>query len=132
MRERASTFFPLGILILADLLRGNDWDVEIINIDQARYSQDEVLAMLREFQPSVVGWSAVTATAYAYIKELTPIIKTQHPDALIFLGGNLCSVAEFLLKCGVDMVFVGEAEVSLPKVLKYIFYFESLVQRHQP
>ncbi len=121
LREKADTFFPLGILVLAKLLRDIKWNVEIINIDQARYSQNEVLAMLLELQPDVIGWSAVTATAYSYIKEMTLIIKKEQPNALIFLGGNLCSVADLLLSIGVDVVFVGEAEVSLPKVLKCIF-----------
>jgi len=127
LRKKADTFFPLGILILAKLLRDIKWDVEIINIDQARYSQKEVLAMLRELQPNVIGWSAVTATAYSYIKEMTLLIKKEQPNALMFLGGNLCSVSDLLLNIGVDVVFVGEAEVSLPKVLKCIFDHDGIM-----
>jgi len=120
LREKADTFMPTGILVLADLLREIGWQVDIINIDLKRYPADEVLRQLKEMTPDVVGWSAVAATAYAYVKEMTQRIKDAFPGAKVFLGGNLCSVADRLLHAGVDIVFVGEAEVSLPTVCKRI------------
>ena len=120
LRETADTFMPTGILVLADLLREIGWQVEIINIDLNRYPAEEVLRQLKAIQPDVVGWSAVAATAYAYVTEMTPRIKDALPDAKVILGGNLCSVADRLLHAGVDIVFVGESEVSLPKVCKRI------------
>lgn len=126
LREKADSFMPTGILVLADLLREIGWQVDIINIDLKRFPAAEVLRQLKEITPDVVGWSAVAATAYSYVKDMTPRIKEVLPGVKVFLGGNLCSVADRLLEAGVDIVFVGESEVSLPKVCGRISRSESV------
>ena len=116
--NEGSFFLPSGILVLSALLKQEGYEVNVINVDQLRLSDEEVLENIKKYSPDFIGWSAVTAGAYSYVKEMTKKIKFEYKKVPIFLGGNLCSVGELLLKNGIDIVFVLEAVVSLIKVIE--------------
>ena len=66
---------------------------------------------MRNYEPDVLGISAVVSTAYEYSKRLSCDIKNILPETLIVLGGNMGASANVLLrKTGVDLVVVGEGE----------------------
>ncbi|NHQ59178.1 B12-binding domain-containing radical SAM protein [Chlorobium sp. BLA1] len=111
-------FLPSGILALSSILKNNGWTVDVLNVDVERITDEEVIAYIKKYNPDAIGWSAVASTAYGYIKRMTQKIKNLCVGVPIFLGGNLCSISELLLKCGIDIVFIGEAEISLVKVLE--------------
>lgn len=124
IRPYPTDFPPFGSMAIIQSIRRNlEVDVSFYNIDFHRPSLEEVRQYFKEEQFDVLGISAVVSTAYAYVKELTSIIKSVSPKTTIILGGNLAASAEILhRKCGVDYCVVGDGEKIIVELLDYLFF----------
>ena len=80
----------------------------------------KISELIRRFNPSIIGYGGV-ATSYGRTKRFSQFVKSNYPGILQIAGGPLSSVTQLLLeKAGMDAVFHGEAETSLPYFLKMI------------
>ena len=82
--------------------------------------QEELRAALEEFQPDVVGVSALFNSSFGYIQSLVHTVKEFDPEVLTLAGGGLPSAAfELMLtKCpDLDAICKGEGELPLLALL---------------
>lgn len=80
----------------------------------------ELSELIKKFKPLIIGYGGV-ATSYGRTKRFSQFVKRNYPGILQIAGGALASVTRLLLeKAGIDAVFHGEAETSLPYFLKMV------------
>lgn len=117
---------PLGLLYVGAIIEGCGHkaklidlyldDVELKDFDHGFF--DKIDTIIEDYKPSIIGYSGI-ATSYGRTKRLSQHIKSNYPDIMQIAGGSLASVYDLLLtKTKVDVVFHGEAEVSLPIFLE--------------
>lgn len=73
---------------------------------------------VEDFAPQVIGFGGI-ATSYGRVKKLSQRLKQRFPGVLQIAGGPLSSVYELLLsRTFIDVVFHGEADISLPVFIR--------------
>ena len=118
---------PLGLLYVGEIIEGCGHkakiidlyldDVELKDFDHGGFF-DKIDTIIEDYKPSIIGYSGI-ATSYGRTKQLSLHIKSNYPKIMQIAGGPLASVYDLLLtKTKVDVVFHGEAEVSLPIFLE--------------
>jgi anaerobic magnesium-protoporphyrin IX monomethyl ester cyclase len=76
--------------------------------------------ILDNFKPDIVGYSGV-ATSYGSAKQYALCIRQKYPKIIQIAGGPLASIYSLLLsKASLDVVVHGEAELSLPLLIKQL------------
>lgn len=113
---------PLNLLLLAAIVRENGYNPQIIDCPALGLSYDDVLALLRETNPRFVGLTAMTPHIMQ-VGKLAKAIKKEFPEIIVFLGGaHISSVPEETMSRfpDIDIGFIGEADFSLPEVIKAI------------
>ncbi len=92
------------------------YDIDIL------YPNDDVLKKyFQEYQPTVIGLSAVVSTSYLQVKRISRIIREVCPDAWIVVGGHLASSANVILrKTEADLCVVGDGERPWVTFLDYV------------
>jgi len=124
---------PLGVAYLASYLereghqvsildcRGNKSDqIKVVNGIRYGITDDQILSAVEKFKPDIVGisnmWTAYSGDAH----EAAQVIKNRYPEMMIIFGGSHPSeFAELVLKDkNVDLVVLGEGEMTLTEVLK--------------
>ncbi len=113
-RVNPCEFPPYACLSLMKYLKKNgykDDELDFYNVDYHRPELDELLEIIKEKKPDVLGISAVVSTSYKFTKEISLLVKKELPDTKIIVGGNLAASAEILLrKTGTDFCVLGEGE----------------------
>ncbi|MFQ6112095.1 MAG: B12-binding domain-containing radical SAM protein, partial [Nitrospinota bacterium] len=115
----APRHFPLGLGILAEVLRLRGHEVKVLDINGERPGRGEVWRRLRGCSFDVAGIGGLTS-AYSYAKWLLPLLKRRNPSAKVVAGGSLASpLPELFLKNNpsADAVVMGEGEETLPELL---------------
>lgn len=85
----------------------------------------KISELIEGFKPRIIGYGGV-ATSYGRTKRFSQFVKSNYPGILQIAGGPLSSITQLLLeKAGIDAVFHGEAETSLPYFLKMVSAGES-------
>ena len=118
---------PLGLLYVGAIIEGCGHkakiidlyldDVELKDFDHGFFF-DKIDIIIEDYKPSIIGYGGI-ATSYGRTKQLSLHIKSNYPKIMQIAGGPLASVYDLLLtKTKVDVVFHGEAEVSLPIFLE--------------
>lgn len=106
-------------MAIVQALRADGHDPYFYDIDGLRPSFEEVEKFFRDYQPDVVGISAVVSTAYAYTKNLARMIRRVAPATRIVVGGNLAASAEILHRlASIDVCVVGEGEIVISNLMK--------------
>jgi anaerobic magnesium-protoporphyrin IX monomethyl ester cyclase len=80
----------------------------------------ELQAVLEEFQPDIVGISALFNSSFGYIQSLVKVAKDFNPDILTIAGGGLPSAAYKLMleTCpDLDAICKGEGELPLKTLI---------------
>ena len=117
IRPVPTNYPPFGSMALIQSLRMAGYDPYFYDIDGLRPSFDEVVRFFADYQPDLIGVSAVVSTAYAYTKTLCCALRCALPRATIAVGGNLAASAELLLRrCAVDCCGVGEGERTIVRL----------------
>ncbi|HEY9070151.1 MAG TPA: radical SAM protein [Candidatus Ozemobacteraceae bacterium] len=112
---------PLGLLYVAGILQrsgaeGKILDLYLADSESAFFS--DLDGEMERFRPQVVGLGGI-GSSYSWAKTLALRIRERWPQVRIIAGGALSSVGDLLLKkAGVDCVFYGETENSLPRYLE--------------
>jgi len=91
------------------------------DIDMMLPSDEEFIEYLKEYQPTIVGLSAVVSTSYSQVKRLSKIIRDTCPDTWIVCGGAITAIANVLLrKTNVDICVIGDGEIPWVEFLDYV------------
>lgn len=89
----------LGVKMAADLLRADDWDIDL----QLPETHDALIDAVSQQSPKIIGLSAAGEYALPDLAKLVVAIRLSAPGALIFLSGNIVEEApETLRLMGID------------------------------
>ena len=114
----------IAIVSLVNWMEKHGYSSEMYDyydIDMMLPSDEEFIEYLKEYQPTIVGLSAVVSTSYDQVKRLSKIIRDTCPDAWIVCGGAITAVANVLLrKTNVDICVIGDGEMSWVEFLDYV------------
>ncbi len=114
---------PMGILYLAAYLRQKfPLEVRLLNQRAEDCSDDELIKMIVDDQPDVVGFSVMT-TCSGPLADLTRRLKQALPKTLVLVGGPHASSfkEKVLADTEADVVVVGEGELAFESVLQAWF-----------
>jgi radical SAM superfamily enzyme YgiQ (UPF0313 family) len=108
--------FPLGLAYIAGSLLKSGHEIEVLDINAERWTEDEVVKKIKKLGDSyhLAGISALTGD-HLYVEWLCHMLKKFKPEIQIVLGGHLASaLPQFLMEqLPVDYVVVGEGEETI-------------------
>jgi anaerobic magnesium-protoporphyrin IX monomethyl ester cyclase len=122
-RVKVMTFPPLGIQMLAPIVRQAGHEVRMFDTCHPRMQAEDIASEARRERPDVIGLSFLSVTAYPYLKAAARTIKAANPDIPIIVGGPFATInaARILQDCPfIDHVGVGEGEDLLPDYLAHL------------
>lgn len=118
---------PLGLLCIASCLReqfGSDVEVRVLDMWIQRRGALDLEKDLREFQPHVVGVSALNFEAEE-AGRIAHVTRTELPDAIVALGGPFSHGRQNLARIKAtslyDWIFDGEADLAFPAAVERWF-----------
>ena len=112
---------PIGLLYLASNIRAaleEHVEVRVVDMKLRLMKEETFDQILQEFQPDVVGFSALNYEAYAG-HALAERIKTQNPKIITVFGGPyaLKNAEKILQDSNIDWVFEGSADRTFTQAL---------------
>ncbi len=121
---------PLGLLYLLSSMRqrlGAAIDVKLIDMKVAAMSAEELLPTLQNFQPDVIGFSALNFEAQASY-QVARLAKKINPAVITVMGGPfaLNNSKAVLEESAMDWVFEGPADRAFPEVLYRVITNQAL------
>lgn len=105
--ERQVDYEPLGLLTLSSVLRQAGHEVRL-----SIASQEDPVAVAREWKPGVVGYSVYTG-AQTYYRDLNLRLKETLEVFSVFGGPHPTYFPEYVEEPGVDAVCIGEGEGAI-------------------
>ncbi len=117
---------PYGILYIADVCRRNNFDTRLlVNTFKKYYSQEDIIKIARDFDPSIIGLSFPTLdilNVYSLIAKLK-----ENSRAVIVCGGpHPSSRPHEVMNNNADIVVIGEGELTTDALCKL---FSKVYQR---
>lgn len=113
----------LAIVALVSWMEKNGYTAEqydFYDIDTLLPSDEAIAAYFREYQPDVVGLSAIISAFYPALKRIAAIIRRECPNAWIVMGGHMAAAANTILrKTEVDICVAGDGEIAWVEFLNY-------------
>jgi radical SAM superfamily enzyme YgiQ (UPF0313 family) len=122
-RVRVMAFPPLGIQMLAPVLRQAGHRVRMFDTCHPRMRAEDIAEAARQERPDVIGLSFLSVTAYPALKEAARRIKVANPDIPIIVGGPFATINSdrILRDCPfIDHVGAGEGEELFPDYLAHL------------
>jgi radical SAM superfamily enzyme YgiQ (UPF0313 family) len=114
----------IAIVSLIKWMEKHGWGPEsydYYDIDMELPTDERLAQYFREYNPTVVGLSAVVSTCYYQTRRISRILRETCPDAWIVLGGSLTASANLVLhKTAVDLCIVGDGEIPWVEFLEYV------------
>lgn len=110
--------FPIGLSYVASAIQRAGHDIELMDLDAHRRSDDELRGMLKERTFDVAAFGCIV-TGYRIVKKLSKMIRDVRKDAVIVAGNSVAdSIPELLLsKTEVDIAALGEGDVTIIELL---------------
>ena len=87
---------PLGLLCIASACRKSGWEVRVLDLNAERRSDDELLNDIQDFEPSIVGITAII-TQYDEVKKISYMASLVTSVKYIVCGGPIASSVPDLL-----------------------------------
>jgi len=111
---------PLGLAYIATAIHNSGFDLEILDIDAHRYSDEVLETQLKEKSYDIVALGCIV-TAYKYVKRIARIVK-KYKNAIVIAGNSVASsISETLLtKTDVDIAVMGEGDITIVQLLNAI------------
>ncbi len=113
-REEKSNFYiPMGVFPMANHLKKNGFDVEIINLDLDDYNIEEILDCRIL---DAVGLDCHWVNQSLVVLDTAELIKKMKPEVFVFLGGYTASFfsEEILAKYpAIDAIIRGDGEIPI-------------------
>lgn len=96
--------------------------VAVLDWNAFRFGIDAFRVEIKRDDFDLIGVSALTSQ-YKYVKQIVPILREAHPDAVIMLGGGiLTSQPEDMMKwLDIDVGVIGEGENTMHELLDVVF-----------
>ena len=114
----------MAIVSLVKWMERNGWksdSCKFYDIDMLLPSDDDVRKFFVEYQPTIVGLSAVVSSSYGQVVRISSIIREVCPDAWIVVGGSIAdSAAVILSKTETDLCVKGNGEIAWVNFLNYV------------
>lgn len=124
--RRSSVWPPLNIALLAAIAEQHGHEVTIVDGEAAGLTPIETVRATLAHHPDAVGFTA-TSPFYHRSRELAELFKAHRPDLPMIVGGQHPTIVrEKALESMFDYAVIGEAEVSLPALLRGIERQEDL------
>ena len=110
----------LGICYIASVLRENNIEVEIIDVNVERISKRQIVEKINEINPDIIGISSMTFT-FLYALDLAKKIKSSLSIPIVF-GGNHVSIypKEVISHECVDIGVIGEGEITFLEIVNIL------------
>ncbi len=127
-------FFPLGLLSLGTMLKKNDIDVKLIDVNNHYYNHTEspsadelndyfnnqLLSAIDDYRPNIIGLGCTFSGAFQNLKIIANNIKKNFPEIPIVIGGMHPTVfsKDILEKYNcIDYVIIGEGEFTFLELI---------------
>lgn len=108
----------VGLAYVASAVERAGIDLEIIDIDANRYTEEQVEKQIRTKKYDAVGIGTLSS-AYRWTKNITNVIKTHKPNVPIIVGNILgTSIPKLLLeRTYVDIACLGEGDETVVDII---------------
>lgn len=112
---------PLGLAYIAAVLEGNGLEVGIIDMFANKIRPEQVLKVIKDTGPEVVGFSVLTPVADD-VKELIGRLRLVDKKVKVVLGNThaSCFAHQLLEKGSADIVVRGEGEIPMLGLCKIL------------
>lgn len=119
---------PIGLLQLAgELLRSGKNTVSVVDMEADNKSVDEVVSELVAASPDIVGITLHATAAHNTAVQIVRITKKLAPEIKFIAGGHHATfMAEELIRCGFDIVVLGEGDQAIAEIAEAIGKGEGL------
>jgi len=120
MGEVGGALPPLGLAYIAAYLRKNGFSVDVADAATLRLKEDELIRMIAEKRPSVIGVSSLTPTYHRAVT-IGERIKKEFPQALTVIGGHHATiepVKTLMDNSCFDILVFGEGEYTLLELIE--------------
>lgn len=109
----------LGIAYIAAVLRGNGYEVRVVDAYVNGYNLSELMDIIRQYAPDLVGMSVLTPSCEV-VYEISKNIRGTFPDMKIVMGNLHATLfcEEILLNNFSDFVVHGEGEFTMLELIK--------------
>jgi len=117
-----AVFIPLGISYLTAVLEQNGYEVDVVDCQVSRASQNELEDEFRRLNPDIVGATAATVT-YLPALQILKAAKAALPNCLTMIGGPHVTVLDkrtFTESSEVDIVVRGEGEQTMLELARLV------------
>ncbi|MBI2303239.1 MAG: cobalamin B12-binding domain-containing protein [Chloroflexi bacterium] len=103
--------FPTGLGLIAQVLRSNGHQIQVLDLNALRLSPGETRERLQKLDFDACGIGGLI-TVYSHVKRLASLVKEIRPGTPVVMGGGVASsVPELILiKTQADVVVQGEGE----------------------
>ncbi|HOK08156.1 MAG TPA: radical SAM protein [Candidatus Hydrogenedens sp.] len=114
---------PMGVMYLSAYLRKefqNNIEIKLINQRVENYNEDQIIKIIYNYKPNIIGLSSFTTFAY-FIPKISRRIKELFPQAWIVLGGPHASSlrGQVFSDCeNLDIVVPGEGEIAFKQIVE--------------
>lgn len=127
LRPKSSQLlFPIGLGYIASAIDRAGFDLEVLDIDAHRYTDEEVEWFIKRKRYDVVAFGCIV-TGYKIVKRLAEVIKKYKKVPIVCGNSVASSIPELLLsKTQVDIAVVGEGDLTIVELLKALENNESL------
>ncbi len=111
------SFMPLGIAYIAAVLEKSGCEVRVVDLLVNKKTEAQVLEEIASFNPSYIGFTAVTPVINpAY--ELCGAIKKKFPHIITIAGGpHASAMPEECVEKGFDFAVIGEGEETIAELI---------------
>lgn len=111
---------PLGLMYLSSFLKAQGYsEIKIIHMDAEGMTFDELENVIKEYNPELIGISAMTAESLG-MHQVAAIAKKNCPASLVIVGGPYPTAytEDSLSNENIDIVVRGEGEETLLEIIK--------------
>ncbi len=122
------TAMPMGVYYLGAICKAEGHDVYCVNWSAPNIASKEIVDTLRNFHPDVVGFSIFHGNRWGAL-DIAACVRELLPKAVIVFGGvGATFLSNFLLHnfACIDVIVMGEGDISFPALLRALRYYDSL------
>ncbi|MFB6089153.1 MAG: radical SAM protein [Candidatus Aenigmatarchaeota archaeon] len=119
-RESVNRGPPMGLMYVSTILKNKGYKCRIIDANVNDYSKEDLIDLLKEENPDLIGFSLIPFTMAESLKWMKYI--KRYIDAKIIVGGYsmIYYAKELLSNDFIDYGIVGSAKDSLVKLIKHL------------
>ncbi len=110
--------FPIGIGIIAEILRNEGHEVLVYDQNGLRTSNDELCRAVADYKPVDVVALGGLITIYGHLKTLVPALRNVFPDTPFILGGGVTIEPDVVFdNMPIDICVHGEGENTMRELV---------------